>query len=169
MDCPSCAQRIEPKRLPDGSSDYSCPKCGWGRGPARQASNNEPERPSAGRVAGLLLLAIVVVVGPYVALRVGIPIAFDNGSQAFADASDRLIGLINIHYWWIAALYIFLAAVFSPTYDRDNIGWFGGLVDNPFSFQDDWERQKRAWAFMLLPGKIVITAAAITWRFATAK
>lgn len=168
MDCPACNFPIREQKLPDGSVDFSCPKCGWGKGGAAYSRHDEPARPSAGRVAIFILAALLVVFGPYLALRIGIPILFDTGSQAFAEASDRLIAALNFHYWWIMALYIMLSALISPSYDRENLGWLGGFVDNPFSWQDDWERQKRAWAFFFAPGKAVVVAGVLTWQLVAA-
>ena len=170
MDCPSCATPIRGRELPDGSTDFSCPKCGWGKvGGTAHSRDDAPKKPSAGRVMLFLFAALLIVIGPYAAMIIGIRVFMGDAEPAFADAADRLIGLINLHYWWIMAVYIFLAAAFSPTWDRDNVGWLGGMIDNPFSLQDDWERSKRTFAFLLLPGKVVVYAARLMWSFATAK
>ncbi len=168
MDCPACAQPVKQHQGPDGGIAFSCPQCGWGtNAEAKVQHDSDTPRPSIGLVIGLWPLAWLIVLGPYLALRFGIPAFADTGVTAFEDASARIVGLLDIHYWWIFAIYLFLAAVFTPTYDSDKTGWFGGYIDNPFSFEDDWERQKRAWFFMLLPGKTVLAAFVMTYRFIT--
>lgn len=169
MECPACGRPVQQHKLPDGSIDFSCGSCGWGQGPPPPEWQDEPARPSLGRLGLYWVLAVLVVLGPYLALRIGVPMLLDTGVQAFAEASDRFVGALNVHYWWVAAAYVFLSAAFSPTYDHDKLGWFGGYIDNPFSWQDDWERQKRTWAAILLPGKVVVAAITLTWKTATSR
>ncbi len=86
----------------------------------------------------------------------------DVGPTAFDEASERMLGLVRYNYWWIFAIYLFISVIFAPTYDSNEVGFLGGYVDNPFSLHDDWERQKRLWFFLLLPGKTVWAAVLIT-------
>lgn len=166
MECPNCNAPVTQREAEDGSLTIFCSDCGWGT----DADAGEPEpaaqRPAVRNVALLWILAIAIFVGPYIALRLGIPHMLDIGPEVFDDAAGRLIANLNVHYWWVMAAYVFLAAVFTPTYDRDKVGLFGGFVDNPFSFEDDYHRHMRALAFFLLPGKVVAAALISTWRLA---
>lgn len=165
MECPNCTAPVAQAEEPDGSLNIYCPSCGWGAdssGPPEPAA--PPTRPSAWLVLGLWLLSAVVVLGPYFGLRFGVPYMLDVGTNAFDEATSRFIAVLNVHYWWVIALYIFLSGVFTPNVRREDMGWFGGWVDNPFSWEDDWERQKFGFAVMFAPGKTVWAAAIMTYR-----
>ncbi len=41
--------------------------------------------------------------------------------------------------------------------DTSNLGWFGGLMDNPFRYSDDINRLLLLFALLLLPGRLVAT------------
>jgi hypothetical protein len=164
LNCPSCGKPTQQDRAPDGSASIFCPQCGWGRDDGSAQETGDSDKPPIWAVGAMWALAALVCFGPYVALRLGIPALLDIGPQAFDDATDRLMAILNVHYWWVMAIYVFLCGVFSPTYDPDKVGLFGGLVDNPLSWEDDFERQKRAWAFFLLPGKSVWMACILTRR-----
>ena len=162
MNCPSCNSELRQRQEPDGSLSIFCAACGWGTGPELADS---VERPSLLLILGLWGLSAVVILGPYFALRFGVPEFLDVGPKALDEGADSFVTLLNANYWWVIMVYVFLCGVFSPTYDSNNVGLFGGLMDNPFSFRDDWERQKRAWAFALLPGKAPWAAVRLTYRF----
>ena len=55
-------------------------------------------------------------------------------------------------------LYLLLAYFLSPKPDRSNMGWLGGLMDNPFRISDDINRFLFFLALFLLPGKIMLYA-----------
>jgi hypothetical protein len=64
-------------------------------------------------------------------------------------------------WWkWLIALfvYLFIAYYTSPQPDHSNMGWFGGLIDNPFRFSDDLNRFAAFLALLLLPGKLIVYA-----------
>ena len=66
------------------------------------------------------------------------------------------------HKWqWLIAMGIYLIISFfaSPQPDNSNMGWAGGLIDNPFRISDDFNRLLAIFALMLLPGKIILYAA----------
>lgn len=164
MECPACNKPVTQSPAPDGGVNIYCSHCGWGAMPSESA-RSKPQRPPIWQVLLLWVAAIVIVVGPYLGLMYGIPELLDVGPEAFDDASGRLVTLVRYNYWWVMGAYILISVVFTPTYDRENIGFFGGFMDNPFSLQDDWERQKRTWQFLLLPGKTVWAAFVATKLF----
>jgi len=61
--------------------------------------------------------------------------------------------------WGIAAFltlcYLALAHVLRPEPDHTNMGLFGGLIDNPFSYEDDINRFLLSLQIVLLPGRFV--------------
>lgn len=163
MDCPACGKPVAHRTEADGSLNVVCQHCGWGEGDFGEIPVAS-SRPAIWKVGLLWVGAVAVIIGPYFALRFGVPYMLDVGVEGLDDAASRFISGLNIHYWWVMAAYIFLANVFNPTYDRSKLGWFGGYLDNPFSWEDDIERQKRGLAFILLPGKTVGAAVIFTWR-----
>ena len=62
------------------------------------------------------------------------------------------LGLLSL------AVYLLLAWSLSPKPDHRNMGWFGGLVNNPFRFSDDINRVLLLFAVLLLPGKLILFA-----------
>lgn len=55
----------------------------------------------------------------------------------------------------IGAVYVLLAAIVTVNVDHGDLGWFGGLMDNPFSFSDDINRAKLSLQVLLLPGRLM--------------
>lgn len=103
------------------------------------------------------IASAVIVMGPFFALWFG-PSFVDIGLSADTaeGALERWHGLLLVHYWWVMLIYLVLSAVFTPTYDRDNLGLFGSpFIDNPLSWSDDYNRSMRNLLFFLAPGKLV--------------
>lgn len=163
MDCPMCGASATQEEQGDALKVY-CARCGWGTGEAVDAV---PDAPVAATAWWWLLLlwvaAVAVVVGPYFALRYGLPELFDIGLPGGDEAHARYLDALNSWYAFVMATYLASAGLFTPTYDPDNVGWFGGMIDNPFSFQDDFERMKRTLLIVLLPGKVFWVALKLTW------
>jgi hypothetical protein len=68
---------------------------------------------------------------------------------------------------WIFGLfaaYLTAALFVHPEADRDNIGFFGGLIDHPFRYSDNINRTLLFFEIVLGPGKFV--AESIVWGFA---
>lgn len=61
--------------------------------------------------------------------------------------------------------YLGLAWLIHPRPDRSNLGWCGGLVDDPFRCSDDWNRGLLWLALLLMPGRFVAECLvdAIIW------
>ena len=165
MECPACNKPVTQAPAPDGGVNIFCSHCGWGTRPSAAAGPSKPARPPIWQLLLLWPTAVAIVIGPYFALMFGIPALMDVGVAEIDNASDRILTLIRYNYWWVIAVYVFISVVFTPTYDPEATGFFGGFMDNPFSFRDDWERQKRTWFFLLLPGKTVWAAFVVTKQF----
>lgn len=65
--------------------------------------------------------------------------------------------------------YIGFAWLVRPQADTSNLGWLGGLVDNPFRVSDDWNRLLLFLSIALLPGRIVGDAVEDTLRLVFGK
>ena len=57
-----------------------------------------------------------------------------------------------------AVIYLVVAWFFTPVPDHTNIGWAGGLINNPFRFSDNANRFLAFLAVVLLPGKLIVYA-----------
>ena len=163
MECPVCNQPVQQNESPDGELRLWCAACGWGAGDVGDADEVPGEPTALWKLLLLWVAAAIVVVGPYFALRYGLPSLFDIGLRGADEAYAKYLAALNGWYGIIMAFYLAAAGLFTPTYDPNNVGWFGGMVDNPFSYQDDFERTKRTVLFLLLPGKLFWAAVKLTW------
>ena len=112
------------------------------------------------------ILSAIVIVGPYAALKWGLPWAVENHLDVGFDTEQpvqRLVALVDYNYWWVCLVYIILAGLITPSYDRENMGLFGTFVDNPFSYEDDVNRTMFAVMILLAPGKVVWVTAHTTF------
>lgn len=65
----------------------------------------------------------------------------------------------DAYQWrWRASLLIYLILAWgcTPNPDGRNLGWFGGLMDNPFRITDDMNRILVFVYMLLLPGKLIV-------------
>lgn len=165
MECPVCNRPVIQAETPEGELKIWCSACGWGADGGSSGGASQGAEPAAlWKIALLWLVAIAVIAGPYVALRFWLPGLFDIGLRGADEAYARYLAALNGWYGLVMAGYLAAAGLFTPTYDPNNVGLFGGLMDNPFSFQDDWERTKRTFLMLLLPGKVVWVAVKLTWQ-----
>jgi len=58
----------------------------------------------------------------------------------------------------LALTYLVAGYALRPEPDMSNMGWLGGLVDNPFRWSDDWNRTLLFLAVALWPGRFVAEA-----------
>ena len=180
MECPRCNQTLEriDRRVPgrqDPKRIFYCEHCGWGKEQLEQkekaqASDSGPA-PDAGpplwlKLRGLWALSIAIMIVPYV-LILHIPVLFSSAYPELFDAQEattRMAEALNPMYMVIMAIYIGLCGLFqTPNVDRNDMGWFGGLVNNPFSYSDDINRQKFWLLLLMLPGKIMVMTATATY------
>lgn len=122
----------------------------------------DSDNPLMGALKMLLYwaLSIAVVIGPYFAILYGVPALFEealgNLGSTGEGAVERLRLGLNTHYWWVMLVYLIAAGLITPRWDPDNLGLFGSpWIDNPFSFEDDYNRTMRNVALFLFPGKLV--------------
>lgn len=173
MDCPSCNRPIKPSDGTDGSLSFSCGHCGWGQDRVAQAGDDTPaelEPVNWGRLGLYWFGALIIVIGPFIGLHVALSMGLTQ-MPALEEhiAMDRVYALLNVHYWWVMAVYVFLAALITPSVDRDNLGIGGTWIDNPFSYEDDFNRAMMTLAIVLLPGKVVWIALRNTFYVLTAR
>lgn len=55
----------------------------------------------------------------------------------------------------VEAVYLFIAYFVNPKPDTSNLGWCGGLMDNPFRISDDFNRSLLFFAVILYPGRLL--------------
>ena len=92
---------------------------------------------------------VVLVCFGLAVLLLGLWIYLVLGYWRFRDP----LSLIFITLGTIA--YLFLGYFCHPNPDTSNMGWMGGLFDNPFRFSDD---MNRFWIFLILilyPGRFI--------------
>ena len=53
----------------------------------------------------------------------------------------------------VSLIYLAIAYVFRPEPSRENLGWFGGMIDNPFRYSDDINRSLLWVSILLWPGR----------------
>ncbi len=112
----------------------------------------------------LWLSALLVMLGPYMAIVHGLPWLVQEQGWTFVQAdSVKLAASINPHYWVLLLVYLVISFFFTPTYDLENLGLFGSRRDNPFSMEDDYNRTLHSVYQLLLPGKLVCAAFLFTW------
>jgi hypothetical protein len=63
--------------------------------------------------------------------------------------------LVGIAAFGGLLVYVVLSTVFTPRPDLTNIGWAGGLIDNPFRYSDDWNRALLGLLILTGPGRFL--------------
>ena len=156
--CPACNQQPTRVETASGESVYVCSHCGWGRERAASLGRDSDESSDAGvsvfKVALGWVFSAALIVGPYVAMLIFVP---------------QVQPWMHPTYWLVMATYLMAACVLNPSPDMSNLGWGGGMIDNPFSWEDDANRHALGWALFLLPGKVVAWTVAATFRLLTGK
>lgn len=181
MNCPKCnhpMSRNDPSEAgaKNAGPVFFCENCGWGKDRRTMETTGQAAAVAAAvdlsaatwvKLAGLWALSAAFVVAPYV-LLVKAPLLFGGADPAVFNpqaASVRMAEVLNPHYWIVVAVYILACWTFNPPeFDRHNMGWFGGLVDNPFSFTDDINRTKFKILLLMVPGKIIKMTLTATYR-----
>ncbi len=166
MRCPKCAQKVTKQKLPDGSSVFFCDACGWGQDRLENIEQSggttacpEPVTTAKTWLKLLLfwLLSLLVVFAPFALIVFGVPLLVQKLELNFVTTSpEKIAAALHPAYWIVIGVYILLSNLFSPQYEPDNLGLFGRpYIDNPFSYEDDYNRTMRTMAFLLYPGKVV--------------
>ena len=55
-------------------------------------------------------------------------------------------------------VYLMVAFLIQPEPDTDDMGWFGGLINNPFRITDNFNRFLLFLKILLLPGRLIAQA-----------
>ncbi|MGM0567539.1 MAG: hypothetical protein ACQESX_12335 [Bacteroidota bacterium] len=183
MDCPMCGKILERIDRPvPGSSDskriFYCEHCGWGKKQLEEKESPPVQDNSVQstdyslstwlKLGGLWVLSFVIVVVPYKLIITQIPSLLSGFDSALFDAQEvkfRLDEALNPNYWIVMAVYIGICGFFQPPdVDWNDMGWFGGLVNNPFSYSDDINRLKFWFFLLMIPGKIIVATITVTYR-----
>lgn len=100
--------------------------------------------------------------------RIGMLVAKTILSIAMVSASYYLIFGMSFDlkecsvYIAILAVYSICGYFLSAKPDYSNIGWFGGLIDNPFKISDDVNRMIVLFMVILIPGRLISTTV-VSW------
>ncbi len=62
---------------------------------------------------------------------------------------------LAVFVWCIEVIYLSLAHYLVLEPDMDNLGWFGGLMNDPFQFADNQNRIILFVKSILLPGRLI--------------
>jgi hypothetical protein len=75
----------------------------------------------------------------------------------------RLLGGLTGHQLMVTTIvlltYLGAAYAIRPEPDTADLGWFGGMMDNPFSFTDDYNRFLLWVKILLLPGLFIVNSS----------
>lgn len=69
---------------------------------------------------------------------------------------ESLLYIVGIVAYSIAGYFVL------PKPDYSNVGWLGGLIDNPFRVSDDFNRMLIFITVLLLPGRLISTTV-VSW------
>lgn len=168
MHCPSCRAELEEEAIADGTAERFCPACGWGRDRVLQrkiasAGGLAPETPDRRVPAGVWLklalawpASVAFVLGPYLAMTHGFPLLAEQQNWGFLHVTSQgMAEKLNPYYWIAAAVYVALAALVTPSVDVEDLGLWGTFINNPFSYEDDYNRLMLKIAALLAPGKLI--------------
>lgn len=145
MKCPACNAPVVSESVEGGAVMY-CNQCGWGKDRAYQARQHgidedpEPVKPPLLLVLLGLVFSALLIVGPYGAMLHYVP---------------SVAAWMHLTYWLTMTAYLFFSITVTPSYDTSNLGLFGTMIDNPFSFADDMNRWGLMLSILFLPGKAV--------------
>ena len=126
-----------------------CPGCGWGRMVLTgEASGHRPVNAAA--LVFLWILGIGCIAGSaYGLFYFDVPL----------DTPKRILIFVVV---WI--FYVLAAVAFDPDPDMNDLGWFGGMMNNPFSLSDDYNQMLLFFKIVLIPGNVVLQAVLGTFR-----
>jgi hypothetical protein len=62
------------------------------------------------------------------------------------------------------AFYLLISYLLTPSPDSSNLGWLGGLINNPFRISDNINRFLVFFYLFLLPGKLMVFAIQTFYR-----
>ena len=113
-------------------------------GPMGDFHGEEPPRQTRPRWVLILRAAIglAMIAAPLVIASVGAPFSLGH------------VGLVAM----FLVVYLGLAYYLRPTPDYSNMGWLGGVIDDPFRYSDDVNRFLWFLKLVLWPGRFATTS-----------
>ena len=123
-------------------------------GPIGKLEISSPEPDDNDKPPRKWLIWLAVVIG-LLLLGVGLYWVFHN--VFYVDAKSTILKLCNL------ALYILVGHLVTAKPNYTNVGWLGGVIDNPFRISDDYNRWLVFIGFILLPGKLVAYSLVMSW------
>jgi len=98
----------------------------------------------AQRSNGLILLRFIIAISLI-------------GYFYYIIASSFLGGTLSVYVMITVFLtfYCIVAYFIRPEPDLSNMGWAGGLINNPFKITDNWNRKLMLFKILLMPGVFI--------------
>ncbi|MCE7071880.1 hypothetical protein LZG74_16290 [Dyadobacter sp. CY327] len=124
-------------------------------GPVGKVEINSPKPDDDNdKPPGKWIIYIVTIIGLFLAVS-GLYWVFNNvPDEGFKHTLIKLCFL---------SLYVVVGHFVKPTPDHTNIGWLGGLVDNPFRISDDYNRWLLFAQIILLPARLIAYGLIMSW------
>ncbi len=98
----------------------------------------------------------------WLAVLVGLVLAGIGMWWAFYDLFQVGIGRAILKLCWLT-LYVFASHKITARPDYSNVGWLGGLLNNPFRISDDFNRGLVYLQAFLFPGKLIAYSLILGW------
>lgn len=163
MECPSCNRRLVGELREDHTYDFRCASCGWGKQTLESTEIVEDIQQIKWRVWPYWGLTLIFAMAGYWLLNGYAVAAFDfafpdsTAREFFGEATPLLIyGTITL------PTYLAMSWMFQPTFEVDDGKWFGWPLNNPFTWDDDYNFMKMVLAIFLWPGKFMIFTVQFT-------
>lgn len=174
MNCPVCNQPTLQHIGAHDQLERYCDHCGWGREQAfGSTETGEATEASQGLSASdwtklvlLWVLTTVVVFGPLAGL-IYLRKQLFGDTLLFLDVEGPgWLERIELHYWWLLAVYLIVCWTLNPSPDRDRMGVHGLGSLRPMAITPEHHANQflATLSALVAPGKIVLHTVAITWR-----
>ncbi len=100
------------------------------------------------------LIWLAITIG-LILVGIGLYWTFYNLSYGNSwQVSVKLCGLV---------LYVMISYSLRVKPDYSNVGWLGGLMDNPFRISDNFNRWLVYLQALLVPGKLIVYSLLMSW------
>ena len=109
-------------------------------GPQTSRTKNQPPI--------LIILYLLLAIS-----ALGIPFYLANFPTNWQQNWGLYLGI-----WSGEIIYLILGFFVQPEPDTEDMGWFGGLINNPFRITDNFNRFLLFLKLLLLPGRLVAQA-----------
>ena len=123
-------------------------------GPVGRIGINSPEPNDDDKPPRKWPIWLAVVIG-LLLFGVGLYWVFYNVFDV--EAKSTILRLCNL------ALYILTGHFVTAKPNYTNVGWLGGVMDNPFRISDDYNRWLVFIEVILLPGKLIAYSLVMSW------